>query len=177
MRFDKMRPQEHFGRQSAAAAPQRGESSFSFDQETLNETVVKAALLESFRPWAPSSRAPHLRGFFSDGLKGLDESRRQRFDKMRPQEHFGRQSAAVAPQGGESSAGSAARIIPPLCTINPMHHYATSARSLRTQPPAYSKRATDFSIRLDIVDEMDQTGTHSCPRQKSSPTSVFQRAK
>ena len=40
-----------------------------------------------------------------------------RFDKMRPQEHFGRQSAAAAPQRGESSEGSAARILPSLGTI------------------------------------------------------------
>lgn len=40
-----------------------------------------------------------------------------RFDKMRPQEHFGRQNAAKAPHRGESSEGSAARIIPSLGTI------------------------------------------------------------
>ena len=37
---------------------------------------------------------------------------------MRPQEHFGRQSAATAPQRGESSEGSAARIIPSLGTTS-----------------------------------------------------------
>jgi len=107
----------------------------------------------------------------------LDESRRMRFDKMRPQEHFGRQSAAAAPYRGESSEGSAARIIPPSCTINPMHQYATSAWLHTTLPPAYSKRASDFSIGLDEVDEMDQPGAHSCPKQKSSSAPRFQRTK
>jgi len=51
----------------------------------------------------------------------LDEGHRMRFDKMRPQEHFGRQSAATAPHRGESSEGSAARIIPSLGTI-PSNH-------------------------------------------------------
>ena len=100
-----------------------------------------------------------------------------RFDNMRPQEHFGRQSAAAAPYRGESSEGSAARIFPSLGTINPVDHYATSARVHKTHPPAYSKRASDFNIRLDIVDEMDQPGKHSCLRQKSSSTPGFSRAK
>ena len=57
------------------------------------------------------------RGFlFGDGVYRSDENHRQRFDKMRPQEHFGRQSVATAPHRGKSSEGNAARIIPPLGT-------------------------------------------------------------
>ena len=38
---------------------------------------------------------------------------RQRFDKMRLQAHFGRQSAAAAPQRGESARSKRARDNPP----------------------------------------------------------------
>ena len=62
-------------------------------------------------------KSPAFAGLFGDGVKGLDEGHRMRFDKMRPQKHFGRQSAAAAPHRGESSEGSAAQIIPSLGTI------------------------------------------------------------
>ena len=62
-------------------------------------------------------KSPANAGLFGDGVKGLDEGQRMRFDKMRPQKHFGRQSAAAAPHRGEGREGSAARIIPSLGTI------------------------------------------------------------
>ena len=50
-------------------------------------------------------------GFSFEGYAGGD--RRQRFDKMRPQEHFGRQSVAAAPRRGESARTKRARNNPP----------------------------------------------------------------
>ena len=62
-------------------------------------------------------KSPAFAGLFGNGVGRLDENHRQRFDKMRPQKHFGRQSEATAPRRGESSEGNAARIIPSLSTI------------------------------------------------------------
>ena len=62
-------------------------------------------------------KSPAFAGLFGDGVWRLDENHRQRFNNMRPQEHFGRQSEATAPQRGESSEGNAARIIPSLGKI------------------------------------------------------------
>ena len=73
-------------------------------------------------------KSPAFAGLFGDGVEGLDESRRMRFDKMRPQEHFGRQSAAAAPQRGESSEGSAARIFLSLGNINTQRSINTHER-------------------------------------------------
>ena len=66
--------------------------------------------------WAPNiSASPIGWGVFVCVLS-TDETDDLRFDKMRPKEHFGRQSVAAAPRRGECGEGSAAGILPSLGT-------------------------------------------------------------
>ena len=94
-----MRLREHFGRQSAAAAPRRGENARG--KRARNN------------PPGPTKRETLAigGGFSFEGYAGGD--RRQRFDNMRLQEHVGRQSAATAPRRDESARGQRARNNPP----------------------------------------------------------------